>query len=59
VLLLPSRPLARAGLVVAAAVSYGLVWFALSSIASPPLAGMLPAFAMLMVPAALAGRARA
>jgi membrane-associated phospholipid phosphatase len=65
---LPPRPLARAGLVGAAAVSYGLVWFALTgglqsaqeqiSRGNRLARSALPAVAMLVVPAAIAHRTR-
>ena len=65
---LPSRPVARAALVTLAAVSYGLVWaaltFGLPTARAPVSAGRrvvtsaLPAFAMLFVPAAIACRRR-
>ena len=61
---LPSRPMARAGLVTIAALSYGLVWAAFLP-SQPPAshgrrlaASALPAFAMLVVPAAVASRHR-
>ncbi len=59
---LPSRPLARAGLVTIAALTYGLVWAACLPSQTPAshghrlAASALPAFAMLFVPAALASR---
>jgi ABC-type dipeptide/oligopeptide/nickel transport system permease component len=63
---LPPRPLARAGLVIVAALSYGLVWLAITGGAQPSTAqasrasrlarSALPAFAMLIVPAAIASR---
>jgi hypothetical protein len=66
---LPPRPMARAGLVTAAALSYGLVWAALtfglpaSRGPAPPARRLaraaLPAFAMLFVPAAIARTNRA
>ena len=66
---LPPRPMARAGLVMTAAISYGLVWAALTlglpasrvsaSTASRLARSALPAFAMLMVPAAITSRNRA
>lgn len=64
---LPSRPMARAGLVTIAALTYGLVWAVaagLSGLGSAShgrrlAASALPAFAMLFVPAAIASRSRA
>ena len=68
ILQLPSRPTARAGLVTIAAISYGLVWAALTFGLQPSrapashgprlAASALPAFALLVVPAAIASRHR-
>ena len=64
---LPSRPLIRAALVMLAACSYGVVWasltFGLQPLQLPAAAhrlarSALPAFAMLVVPAAIACRRR-
>jgi hypothetical protein len=65
---LPPRPAARAGLVLIAAVSYGAVWAALTFGLQTPgvpratgsrlAASVLPAFAMLVIPAAIGGRRR-
>ena len=64
---LPSRPLIRAALVMLAACSYGVVWasltFGLRPLPLPAAAhrlarSALPAFAMLIVPAAIACRRR-
>lgn len=65
---LPPRPMARAGLVITAAISHALVWAALTfglpaahvpaSAASRLATSALPAFAMLFVPAAIASRNR-
>jgi membrane-associated phospholipid phosphatase len=55
----PPRVLTRAGLVVLAAVSYALMWGALTPAGSRVASSVLPAFAMLFVPAALVNRGRA
>ena len=60
---LPPRPLARAALVTIAGVSYGIVWAALSYGLQPSTptrlaASALPAFVMLVVPAAIGSRHR-
>jgi hypothetical protein len=60
---LPPRPMARAALVTIAGVSYGVVWAALTfglqaSTAVRLAASALPAFVMLVVPAAIGNRHR-